>query len=107
MYAVDMLQAPNGYKWNMGFAKDCIDVVLGIIPKFGQLSKLVHGWSTLATGSLCLGSFCHDNMVGLDVTIHASIMDQASNVASHYWHHFIKYAHIFGQLDQFNLDSAP
>ena len=34
--------------------------------------------------------FSHDNMVVFDVTIQASIMEEACDVANHYWQHFLK-----------------
>jgi hypothetical protein len=50
-HAFDMLQEPTGYKWNMDFALESIDVVQ-VIMEMGELFKMVHWWSTLATGSL-------------------------------------------------------
>ncbi len=38
--ASDTIQEHTGYKWNLDFAKDCLDAVLGIMAK---LCNLQHG----------------------------------------------------------------
>jgi hypothetical protein len=52
------------------------------------------------------GSFSHDKLVGFDVTIHATDIDEACKVANYYWHEFKGLMPLMGHVDQLNLDDA-
>ena len=53
------------------------------------------------------GFFSRDILVGFDVTIHAKSIEEASDVASKYWHDFHKYHPLMGHVEQFNLQRFP
>ncbi len=53
------------------------------------------------------GNYSHDKLVGFDVTIHASTMMEACNVATCYWEQFKKYSPDMGHVNQFNSDIDP
>ena len=48
--------------------------------------------------------YCHDNMVGFDVTIHDNIMDEACDVARLHWYHVKELLPLMGHVSQLNLD---
>ncbi len=89
-HALGMFQVPAGYKWNMDFCrKDSIRAVMGFMAELGNFQN----------GALMVnpcykqswGSCSHGNMVGFNVTIHASSMVEACNVANLRWQNCSEY----------------
>ena len=67
---------------------------------------MVHCWSNIAAGGLG-DTTPMKSWWALNVTIHASTMVDACNVASLYLHNFKKCSPRMGHVNQFNLDIDP